>query len=44
MVAVLATMLSAVSGRPVEAERWADVLERWQSQDAAGPTIQPPTP
>jgi LuxR family maltose regulon positive regulatory protein len=30
MVAVLAAILSVVTGRPVEASRWADVVERWQ--------------
>jgi LuxR family transcriptional regulator, maltose regulon positive regulatory protein len=37
MVAVLATTLSAELGRPVEAERWADAIERWEYQDAARP-------
>jgi LuxR family maltose regulon positive regulatory protein len=30
MVAVLASLLSAVTGRPAEAERWAGVVDRWQ--------------
>jgi LuxR family maltose regulon positive regulatory protein len=30
MVAVLAAILSVVTGRPVDASRWADVVERWQ--------------
>jgi LuxR family transcriptional regulator, maltose regulon positive regulatory protein len=33
-VAVLASMLSAISGRPVEAERWADAVDRWQYGNA----------
>jgi LuxR family maltose regulon positive regulatory protein len=36
MLAVLATILSAQTGRPAEAERWADVADRWQYQDAPG--------
>jgi len=34
IVAVLAAILSAVTGRPVDAARWADAVERWQDQDA----------
>ena len=30
MVAVLASLLSAVTGRPTEAERWAGAVDRWQ--------------
>jgi LuxR family maltose regulon positive regulatory protein len=30
MVAVLASLLSALTARPVEAERWADAVDRWQ--------------
>ena len=37
MVAVLAALLSAATGRPVEAERWADAVDRWQYGDAPGP-------
>ena len=33
-VAVLASLLSAVTGRPVEAERWAGAVDRWQDGDA----------
>jgi LuxR family transcriptional regulator, maltose regulon positive regulatory protein len=33
MVAVLAALLSALTGRPVEAERWAGVVDRWQYAD-----------
>jgi LuxR family maltose regulon positive regulatory protein len=36
MVAVLAALLAAVMGRPVEAGRWAGVVDRWQ-HGAAGP-------
>jgi LuxR family transcriptional regulator, maltose regulon positive regulatory protein len=37
MAAVLASLLSAVTARPVDAERWADVVDRWQYGDAARP-------
>ncbi len=37
MAAVLAALLSALTGRPVEAERWADAVDRWQYGDAARP-------
>ena len=30
MVAVLASLLSALMARPVEAERWVDAVDRWQ--------------
>ena len=33
MVAVLAALVSALTTRPVEAERWADVVDRWQYGD-----------
>ena len=33
IVAVLAAILSAVTGRPVTAARWADAVDRWQDQD-----------
>jgi LuxR family transcriptional regulator, maltose regulon positive regulatory protein len=35
LAAVWASILAARTGRPVEAERWADVVDRWQDQDAA---------
>ena len=35
MVAVLAALFCALTGRPVEAERWADVVDRWQYGDPA---------
>ena len=35
MVAVLASLFCALTGRPVEAERWADVVDRWQYEDPA---------
>ena len=35
MAAVLAALFFALTGRPVEAERWADVVDRWQQGDAA---------
>jgi LuxR family maltose regulon positive regulatory protein len=34
-LAVEAAFLAQDTGRPVEAERWADVVDRWQYQDAA---------
>jgi LuxR family maltose regulon positive regulatory protein len=34
MAAVLAGLFFALTGRPVEAERWADVVDRWQHGDA----------
>jgi LuxR family transcriptional regulator, maltose regulon positive regulatory protein len=33
MAAMLTSLLSALTGRPVEAERWADALDRWQDGD-----------
>ena len=37
MAAVLASLLSALTGRPVDADRWADVVDRWQYGDASRP-------
>ena len=37
MVAVLASLFSALTGRPVEAERRADAVDRWQYGDPARP-------
>ena len=37
MAAVLASLLSALTARPVEAERWADAVDRWQYGDPAPP-------
>ncbi len=37
MVAVLALFLATQMGRSAEAERWADVVDRWQYRDAAQP-------
>jgi LuxR family transcriptional regulator, maltose regulon positive regulatory protein len=37
MTAVLASLFSALMGRPVEAERWADAVDRWQYGDLARP-------
>jgi LuxR family maltose regulon positive regulatory protein len=37
MVAVLASLLSALTGRPVDAERWADAVDRWQYGDGSQP-------
>jgi LuxR family transcriptional regulator, maltose regulon positive regulatory protein len=36
MAAAGASIIAAVTGRPAEADRWADVVERWQ-QDAGRP-------
>ena len=37
MIAVLASLFSAPVGRPDEAERWADAVDRWQFGDPARP-------
>jgi LuxR family transcriptional regulator, maltose regulon positive regulatory protein len=37
MLAVGAAFVAAAAGGPVEAERWADVVDRWQYQEAARP-------
>jgi LuxR family transcriptional regulator, maltose regulon positive regulatory protein len=37
LVAVFASLLAALTARPVEAERWADVVDRWQDGAAARP-------
>jgi LuxR family maltose regulon positive regulatory protein len=37
MVAVLAALFWALIGRPVEAEHWADVVDRWQYGDMTRP-------
>jgi LuxR family maltose regulon positive regulatory protein len=37
MAAVLASLLSALMGRPADAERWADAVDRWQYGDPARP-------
>ncbi len=37
MVAVLVSLLSALTARPVEAERWADAVDRWQYGDPTRP-------
>jgi LuxR family maltose regulon positive regulatory protein len=37
MVPVLAAIVSALAGRPVDAERWADTVDRWQYGDAGRP-------
>jgi LuxR family transcriptional regulator, maltose regulon positive regulatory protein len=37
MAAVLTSLLSALTARPVEAERWADVADRWQYGGGARP-------
>ena len=37
MAAVLASLFSALMGRPVETERWADAVDRWQHGNPARP-------
>jgi LuxR family maltose regulon positive regulatory protein len=37
MAAVLASLLAALTARPVDAERWADVVDRWQYEGGARP-------
>jgi LuxR family transcriptional regulator, maltose regulon positive regulatory protein len=37
MAAVLAALFCALTGRPAEAERWADAVDRWQYADPARP-------
>ncbi len=37
MVAVLAGILAAATGRAAEAERWADVVDHWQHGEPSGP-------
>ena len=37
MAAVLAALFCALTGRPVEAERWADAVDRWQYGDPGRP-------
>ena len=37
MVAVLAALFCALTGRPVEAGRWADAVDRWQYGDPVRP-------
>jgi LuxR family maltose regulon positive regulatory protein len=37
MTAVLASLFSALTGRPADAMRWADAVDRWQYQDGTGP-------
>jgi LuxR family maltose regulon positive regulatory protein len=37
VAAVLAAILATTTGRPAEAERWADAIDRWQDAHAARP-------
>ena len=37
MAAVLASLLAALTARPADAERWADMVDRWQYADTARP-------
>ena len=41
IIAVLAAIVSALTARPVEAERWADAVDRWQYGDPARPGDPP---
>ena len=41
IIAVLAAIVSALTARPVEAERWADAVDRWQYGDPARPDDPP---
>ena len=41
MAAVLAGILSAATGRAAEAERWANVADHWQHEEASGPADPP---
>ncbi len=36
-IAAQAAIIAANTGRPAEAERWADMVDRWQYKDVAGP-------
>jgi LuxR family transcriptional regulator, maltose regulon positive regulatory protein len=37
VVAAQAALIAADTGRPIEAERWADAVDRWQHPDASRP-------
>jgi LuxR family transcriptional regulator, maltose regulon positive regulatory protein len=37
VIAADASIIATATGRPVEAERWADAVDRWQNQDPARP-------
>jgi len=37
ITAVMAALLSALTGRPADAEQWADAVDRWQYGDPARP-------
>jgi LuxR family maltose regulon positive regulatory protein len=37
IAAVMAALLAALTGRPADAERWADVVDHWQYGDPARP-------
>ena len=41
MAAVLASLLAALTARPVDAERWADAVDRWRYTDTARPADPP---
>jgi len=41
MTAVMASVVSVVTGRPAEAERWADVVDHWQFGSGARPDDPP---
>jgi LuxR family transcriptional regulator, maltose regulon positive regulatory protein len=38
MLAVQAAFVYEMIGRPAEADRWADVVDRWRCQNSAGPS------
>lgn len=37
MIPILASLLSSLTARPADAERWAEVVDRWQYGDATRP-------
>ena len=37
LTAACAALFAGATGQAAEAERWADVIDRWQDQDAAQP-------
>ena len=37
IAAIWASLIAAVEGRPMEAERWADAVDRWLDQDTSRP-------
>jgi LuxR family transcriptional regulator, maltose regulon positive regulatory protein len=41
LVAVWAAFIAVDTGRPADADRWADLIDRWQYQDAGRPDDSP---